>query len=63
MKRSKWIVTAAALSLAPAAALAHPGHGALTGLMHGFEPLHALPVLALIACGVWLARRARKAKS
>jgi len=56
-------LTTAALALAPAAALAHPGHGTLTGLLHGMEPVHALPVIALAALGYWLARRRLKARS
>ena len=60
MNGSRWILTCTAL--APAAAMAHPGHGALTGMLHGLEPVHALPLLALIAFGGWVVRRARKAK-
>lgn len=56
-------LTAAALATLPAAALAHPGHGTLTGMLHGLEPVHVLPVVAVVALGCWVARRRLKARS
>ncbi|MCA9544757.1 MAG: hypothetical protein KC613_10220 [Myxococcales bacterium] len=51
----------AALSLLPALAHAHPGHGpsALVGLWHWVAtPEHGLPLLAAVVGAAWLARRA-----
>ncbi len=53
---------ATALAALPAAALAHPGHGTLTGLLHGFEPLHLLPAIAIVAVAYGLMRRKVKAR-
>ena len=61
MSNAKTALTAMAISIAPVSVWAHPGHGTLSGLLHGFEPVHALPLLAIGALGIWLYRRARKA--
>lgn len=63
MKALAKSLTAAAAASLPAVALAHPGHGVLTGALHGMEPVHVLPVLAIVAVGVWLVRRSIKARS
>jgi urease accessory protein len=44
--------------LAPAVALAHPGHGDASGLMHGFShPISGIDhVLAMVAVGIFAAR-------
>jgi len=53
-----WLFAAAA-ALFPAAALAHPGHGAAHGFAHGF--LHPLlgwdHLLAALAVGIWAGQR------
>ena len=56
-------LAALAIGLIPAAALAHPGHGTLSGILHGFEPLHALPIAAVALVGYWGLRRIRKARN
>lgn len=51
------------LLLTPAAAVwAHPGHGdetTLLGLLHMLEPIHLLPVLAVVAVAFGLRRLLR----
>jgi hypothetical protein len=53
-----------ALWLAPAASVwAHPGHGdetTLRGLLHMLEPMHLLPVAALVAVALVLRRVLRR---
>lgn len=53
-----------ALSLGPVAnAWAHPGHGdetTLLGLLHLLEPVHLLPVLAVVGVAVLLRRAVRR---
>lgn len=65
-KQSALRALASALLLAPAATVwAHPGHGdetTLQGLMHMLEPMHLLPVVALVAVAVGLRRLLRRGK-
>jgi hypothetical protein len=47
----------------PATVWAHPGHGdetTLLGLLHMLEPIHLLPVLAVVAVAVALRRLLRR---
>src|SRR4249920_1522738 len=58
MKRAPVTTFVAFLVFAPAAALAHPGHDAAGGLLHGFiHPVTGIDhVLAMIAVGVLAAQ-------
>jgi urease accessory protein len=63
MRRAIATAFAAAFILAPAVALAHPGHGDASGLMHGFtHPITGMDhVLAMVAVGVLAARHGGRA--
>lgn len=57
-------LVAGLLSLVPAVAFAHPGHGGAAGhdFLHGFmHPLHGMDhFLAMVAVGLWAAQRDRR---
>ena len=59
MSKFKQVTAATALAVLPAVAFAHPGHGTLSGVLHSLEPVHALPLIALLALGGWIYRRRR----
>ncbi len=65
-KQSPLRAVVSALLLAPAASSwAHPGHGdetTLLGLLHMLEPMHLLPVAALVAVAAVLRRLLRRDK-
>jgi hypothetical protein len=59
MSKMRQLTAAAALAVLPAVTLAHPGHGTLSGMLHSLEPVHALPLIGLLALGACLYRRRR----
>jgi urease accessory protein len=58
MRRAVVMTLSAAFVLAPAIALAHPGHGGTSALMHGFaHPITGIDhVLAMVAVGMFAAQ-------